>query len=258
VLGAAALQFAVLPRVQTFEMLAVALGIALVPCGLMMTRPKTAGAGVALAMNGAILLALQESYSADFGSFLNTGIALVGGLWLAALVTRIVRSIGSEQGALRLLRAGRATLAESAQQRGRGDRAVFAAVMLDRLSLLVPRLAAAAPDSPVRRVDSLAQLLTGINIVALRRARHALGTADVAAIDAVLDKVARHFRSATEAPPPDLLAGIDAALGAITLRAGEEGRNSALLGLAGLRRGLFPEAPGYEPAGGGAPLLRAA
>ncbi|MGH1575161.1 FUSC family protein [Methylobacterium sp. P31] len=101
--GASVLQFGILPRVQDFETLAFALGAPLLLCGLMMAWPKTAGAGVALARNGALLLALQSSYSDDFSVFANTAVALVAGLWVAALVTRLVRSVGAEQGAMRLL-----------------------------------------------------------------------------------------------------------------------------------------------------------
>ncbi|MFE1599791.1 FUSC family protein [Methylobacterium sp. ID0610] len=242
-LGAGVLQFGVLPRVQDFEMLALVLAGPLLACGLMMARPRTAGAGVAVAMNGAILLAFQDRYTGDLAAFANTAAALVGGLWVAALIMRLVRSIGSEQSALRLLRAGRATLVQVAQHRGRGDRAAFAGLMLDRLALLVPRLAAAAPDSPIRSVDGLAQLRTGMNLMALRRARHGLDARAVAAVDRVLDGVAQHFRGQEEEPSPALLARIDAGLEAVAGDLSGAGRQEALLGLAGLRHSLDPAAP---------------
>jgi uncharacterized membrane protein YccC len=241
------LQFGILPRVQDFETLAVALGVPLLLCGLMMARPGTAGAGVALARNGALLLALQRSYSDDFSAFANTAVALVAGLWVAALVTRLVRSVGAEQGAMRLLQSGRAALAEVAQHRGRGDRANAATLMLDRLCLLVPRLVAAAPGSAVRRLDNLAELRTGINLVTLRRARHALPARCVEAVDAVLDDVSRYYR-APEAPPPlELRQRIDSALSLLGKTVGGDGRRGALLALAGLRQSTFPKAPAYAP-----------
>jgi uncharacterized membrane protein YccC len=245
--GAGVLQFGILPRVQDFETLAVALGVPLLLCGLMMARPGTAGAGVALARNGALLLALQRSYSDDFSAFANTAVALVAGLWVAALVTRLVRSVGAEQGAMRLLQSGRAALAEVAQHRGRGDRANAATLMLDRLCLLVPRLVAAAPGSAVRRLDNLAELRTGINLVTLRRARHALPARCVEAVDAVLDDVSRYYR-APEAPPPlELRQRIDSALSLLGKTVGGDGRRGALLALAGLRQSTFPKAPAYAP-----------
>ncbi|MEL6059704.1 MULTISPECIES: FUSC family protein [unclassified Methylobacterium] len=254
-IGAVVLQFAVLPRVQDFETLAYVLAVPLLLCGLLMARPKTAHAGIAVGLNGPLLLALQETYSADLAALANTALALIGGLWVAALMTRLVRSVGAEQSAMRLLRAGRAALADAAQYRGRGDRAVFAALMLDRLCLLVPRLAAAAPDSPVRKVDSLAQMRTGMNIVVIRRARHTLPTPCVAAVDAVLDSVARQFRAPDAPPDQDLRHRIDAALALIVGTAGGDGRRAALLGLTGLRQSLFPDAPPYsadEPSGAAA------
>lgn len=245
--GVGILQFGILPRVQSIELLMAVLSVPLMICGLMMARPQTAGAGVALAITGSLLLALQEAYAAEFTSFANSTVALVCGLWIAALTTRLVRSIGAEQAASRLLRAGRITLAETAQHRGRGDRAVFAALMLDRLTLLVQRLAATAPDSAVRHLDSLAQLRTGMNVVMLRRARHALPEQGVAATDAVLDSAARYFRGSGPAAPPELRDCIDAAMATLLRLPDSDGRQTALLGLTGLRRSLFATGPGSVP-----------
>jgi hypothetical protein len=47
--------------------------------------------------------------------------------------------------------------------------------------------------------------------------------------------------------PADLLARIDAALAAAVEDPNPQAREDALLGLVGIRRGLFPQAPAYRP-----------
>ncbi|MGY2051070.1 FUSC family protein [Methylobacterium sp. JK268] len=243
------LLFGVLPQVHDFGMLTLALAPPLLAAGLMMAIPRTAGAGIALGVNGNALLAIQNRYDADFAAFVNSSLALLGGIWLAALVTGLIRATGAEQGAWRILRLSRRDLARAAARRGRGDRVAFAGLMLDRLGLLVPRIAASAPDSALRRVDTLAELRVGMVLVFLRRARHGLPAEHVAALDRVLDGVARHYSRDRPDADPLILEAIDAALRRIGARPGPEGRRDALLGLAGLRRALFPDAPPYAPPG---------
>ncbi|MFE1598051.1 FUSC family protein [Methylobacterium sp. ID0610] len=248
--AAGLLLFGVLPRVHDFAMLTLVVAPPLLLCGLLMAHPRTAAAGIALGVNGNALLALQDRYNAEFSAFVNSSMALLIGIWIAALVTSLTRSIGAEQGAWRLLRASRRDLSRAAARRGRGDRVAFAALMMDRLGLLVPRIAAAAPGSALRRVDTLAELRVGMVLVFLRRSRHALPADQVAALDRVLDAVSRHYRRETGTADPAMLDSIDAALRRIGAQPGPEGRRDALLGLAGLRRALFPDAAPYDPARG--------
>ncbi|WP_279360211.1 FUSC family protein [Methylobacterium indicum] len=237
------LLFGILPQVHDFATLVLVLAPPLVLCGLLMTIPRTMPVGLALGVNGNALLAIQDRYASEFGAYVNSALALVVGIVLAAVVTRLVRSVGAEHGARRLVAASRADLARAARRRGRGDRAAFAHLMLDRLGLLVPRLAAAGPDSDLSRIDTLGALRVGMNLVSLRRARHGLPPGAVAALDAALDAVALHYEGPRGSASAPLLADIDAALAVIDAGAAAAGRREALLGLAGLRRALFPEAP---------------
>ncbi|AWB19789.1 FUSC family protein [Methylobacterium currus] len=236
------LLFGVMPLVHDFVSLALVLAPVLILCGLLMTVPKLLPVGLALGVNGNALLAIQDRYSSEFGAYVNSSIALVGGIWIAAIVTRLVRSVGAEHGARRLVAASRADLARAARRRGHGDRAAFAHLMLDRLGLLVPRLAAAGPDSDLARIDTLAALRVGMNLVSLRRARHGLPPEAVAALDAALDAVASYYEGPRGPASGDLLRRIDAALARVE-ETDAAGRRDALLGLVGLRRALFPEAP---------------
>jgi uncharacterized membrane protein YccC len=250
----AAYLFLILPPLD-FPMLVMALAPAFLLFGALTAMPQTSSIGMALTANGATLLSLQSTYNAQFDTFINSAIGLVIGMGGAAVITAVIRSVGAEWSALQLFRRGWADLAEAAERRGSGDRAVFAGVMLDRIGLVAPRIAAAGPGSELRAVDVLAELRTGLNIVALRRVRRALPESLRAEVDAVLAGVAAHFRARARRlrkPDPALLADIDAALQA----GAASGRHAAVLALVGLRRALFPDAPPYRAAPG--PGLQAA
>ncbi|SED88518.1 FUSC family protein [Bradyrhizobium erythrophlei] len=239
-------QFALVPGISHVEVLIAALAPTFLLYGFLIARPKTAPIGMALAANTATLLALQSTYSADFASFANTSVAFFLGVVIAEIVTRVARGVGAEWIAKRLMTSGWQTLAVAAERRGHGDRAQFAGLMLHRLGLLVQRIAFIS-ESDRRDADSLVQLRIGLNIIDLRRARYGLAASTVRAIDDMLDDLAAAFRAhADEVMPAELLSCIDAALTAVVKDPNERARDDALLGLVGIRRGLFPDAPAYR------------
>lgn len=238
--------FALVPAISHLEVLVLALAPTFLFYGFLIARPATAGTGMALAANTATLLALQSTYSADFASFANSAVAFFVGVVIAELVTRIARGVGAEWIANRLVQSSWKTLAVAAERRGKHDRAEFAGVMLHRLALLVQRIAFVS-ESDRRDADSLAQVRIGINIIDLRRARYGLAAATLFVLDDMLDQLAEAFRRyAGGGMPTELLARIDAALAAAVVDPNPQAREDALIGLVGIRRGLFPQAPAYR------------
>jgi uncharacterized membrane protein YccC len=239
--------FALLPLISNVEMLIAMLAPTFLVFSFLIARPSTTSIGMALAANSASLLALQSSYRADFAAFANSAIAFVVGIIAAIAVTRTARVVGSEWIARRLLRIGWVSLAVAAEHRGKRDRATFVGAMLGRLDQLVQRLAT-IPEIDRRDVDNLSQLRVGLNIIDLRRARHHLSSNALQAIDSMLDRLAAAFRSHSGGPMPEtLLADIDSALAAAVDDPGADAKEDALLGLVGIRRGLFPESSPYLP-----------
>ncbi|MGT2439155.1 FUSC family protein [Bradyrhizobium betae] len=239
--------FALVPAISHLEVLVVALAPAFLLYGFLIARPATAGTGMALAANTATLLALQSTYSADFAPYANSAVAFFVGVVIAELVTRIARGVGAEWVANRLVLSNWMTLAVAAERRGKRDRAEFAGLMLHRLGLLVQRIAFLS-ESDRRDTDSLVQLRIGLNIIDLRRARYGLAASTISVIDQMLDQLAIACRRfASDGMPVELLTSIDRALAQSVKDPNDKAREDALIGLVGIRRGLFPDAPAYRP-----------
>lgn len=242
--------FALVPATSQIEVLVVALAPTFLLYGFLIARPATASTGMALAANTATLLALQSTYIADFASYANSAVAFFVGVLIAELVTRIARGVGAEWIANRLVLSSWITIAVAAERRGKRDRAEFAGLMLHRLGLLVQRIAFLS-ESDRRDADSLVQLRIGINIIDLRRARYGLAASTISVIDDMLDQLAIACRSyAGGGMPRELLTSVDRALAQAVKDPNDSAREDALIGLVGIRRGLFPDAPAYRPRAG--------
>jgi uncharacterized membrane protein YccC len=237
--------FGVLPRVTTIEMLIAALAPAFLLFGWMAARPATALAGSWFAIFTSVQLALQPSYEGDFASFANGSIALFVGVALTAVTCGIVRIAGAEWIAGRLLRSNWQTLAAVAARTSPADRAAIASLMQHRLALLAARIAV-IPAEAGRDAANLRQLRTALSIIHLRQARPSRRA--MADIDELLARLASAFRAHTGGRLPDDLVGrLDDTI-ALTLQGpASEDRNEAVIGLAGIRAGLFPDAAPYQP-----------
>lgn len=243
--------FGIFPAVHDFGSLVLVLSLIFLPLGLLLHRPKSALIGLPLTVNLVALLNVQNTYSANIQSFINSAVAMIIGIGFAVVMTRLFRSVGAEWTARRLVRQGWTTLAEAAEGRGRQDRRQFAARMLDLLGLLAPRLAATPAGSDIAAVDMLTEARIGLNILQLRRSRHDLPPASVAAIEAILADIATYYRAqaAQGRPlpaPTGLQARLDASLKRVQTVAAGKARDEALMGLIGLRYALFPEAAGAD------------
>ncbi|MEH3146095.1 MAG: FUSC family protein [Methylobacterium frigidaeris] len=241
--------FAILPLATTFEMVVLALAPCLIPCGYLMTQPRTAPLALGAAVNGSTMMALQNGYRGDFESFANSALAIVIGMWTAATVIRLMRSVGGAWSARRLHRTNRRSLAEAASRLGGQDGLRLAALMLDRVGLIAPRLAALPPDDAVWTAGLLGEVRAGINVVELRRGRHAVPEEARACVDRLLAALAAHFRTSAPEAPAAILALVDESLEAATRGPRPPEAERAVLALVGLRRGLFPDAPAYRPTG---------
>lgn len=242
--------FAILPAIDGFPMLMMVMAPPLLFIGLYIPDPKRMGAALAMLIGFCNALTLQETFSADFASFLNGNLAQFVGLLFAIIVTAGLRSMGVDASARRLLVRTWRGLSRLARARQAPEPAAFAAILVDRLGMLTPKLAEAGAHQDFVGVDALRDLRVGMNLVAVQTARPDLPPEGKSQLDAALDGVGDHFAAlaAGEArkPSADLLTRIDAALRGLSI-APAASAVQGLSGLVGLRRNLFPEAPAFVP-----------
>ncbi len=240
--------FVILPKVVAFEMLVLVFSPVFLTLGALIAMPATNFLGMAIAVNVAAMLTLADVYNADFPTYVNNSIAVVGGMGTAATLTRIGRSVGAVWSARRLMRANRRDIARAALRRDALDRATLTALSLDRLCELVPRLAASAPQADKAVADALIELRIGLNVVNLQHDSADLPAGARGSVGSALEGVAGYFRSRAPGLPDDTLRGsIDRAIDAVTA-ASSPHIGDLLLELVGIRHNLFPNAPPYRPA----------
>jgi uncharacterized membrane protein YccC len=241
---------AILPAVHTFETFVLACAPVCLVMGVAMSRPATFPKAMPFLFGFCGTLALQESNNADLVSFTNGILSQVGGLMVAAVTTRVLRTFSAGWTARRLLKAGWRELARL----GSGERVPspveFSARMVDRIALLTPRLALAGGQQDLQAADALVDLRIGLNMAQLQSVRGQLGRAE-AALWPLLEHLAQHFeaRPAVDAAVEErLLASLDNALRAVCAAAQGQFQREAVAALAGIRRDLFPGAAPYAPA----------
>lgn len=237
--------FAVLPRANDFAVLVLAFAPFFLLVGALTSMPATARAAGPVSFITATLLALSGGYSADFASYANSSASSIFGLGATAIIIRIFRSVSAEWTAWRLLRRNRIDVANIAANRNAATLGDFAALMLDRLSQVVPRLALSPEGGDDAAASALADVRVGVNIIGLQR-----GTMNVPeqlrrAIRTMLDAIAAHYRRRTlDRADATLLDVIDRTITTAVLDPTTRTRDM-LLQLGGIRRGLFPNAPPY-------------
>jgi uncharacterized membrane protein YccC len=247
--GAALYVFAIFPAVTDFVILAASLAPAALLLGGLSGQPQ-----VSLVTLGAVLgffngLGLADRYAPDFTGFVNGSIAqLVGTLW-AVVMVGLFLSVGSERSVERLVRAGWRDLARRSNAPGAPDPLGFTSRMLDRISLLAPRLAARRGDVDRPLLDALIDLRIGLAAGELRSLRQSATAIEEGCIAPVLDGVAEFYASRRyDAPAPphgQLLSCLDRGLDQLTHDPDPARRRAAIHALTSLRRNLFPDAPAF-------------
>ncbi|HEY1857753.1 FUSC family protein [Acidocella sp.] len=234
--------FVVLPRVETFAALGLVLLPAALVVGVLMSRPATFMTGMVIGAFGPTILALNNGYNSNFGAYANAILATIGGMAVALVATRLIRSVGAEWSAKRLMRAAWRDIATVAQTKGAADRAALTGVMVQRLGQMMPRLAAVSAGADEAAVALLRDLRVGLNLIGLQDLFDTLPPAARERTGEALSSIAAFYaKNPRQAPPEATLAAIDAAIRSLTGDAVRYGE--ALMLLSGLRSVLFTGAP---------------
>jgi uncharacterized membrane protein YccC len=241
-------QFSVLPAISGFELLCAVLAFTLIPAGILLAIPAYAPIGLALAIGFGLEIGLQTSYTADLASIINSDSAFVLGGVAGLVVTRLIRVIGTQTSARRLMRATYRDLADLADGSAFPTRDQWASRMLDRVALLLYR----RPQFEVRRqhefADALEDLRLGINIIEARSIAPGMSERAQEALAAMFSGLTPHFRALARghvAPlGGDLLWKIDIVISEITT--GPAATRGHVVAIVGLRRTLYPDAPSHQ------------
>jgi uncharacterized membrane protein YccC len=241
-------QFFVLPAIDGFVLLCAVLGFVLIPAGILMAIPAYAPVGLALALGFTLEISLQTTYTADLAAILNSNSAFVLGGVAALLVTRLMRLIGTQASARRIIRATYRDLADLAGD-ARVTRDQWASRMLDRVALLLYRQPRFEPRPQHEFADALEDLRLGVNIIETRSLATEMSARAQEALAAMFAGLAAHFRALARgrvAPlGDDLLQKIDLAIGEVA--ACGASTSACVAAVVGLRRTLYPDAPSYRP-----------
>lgn len=238
--------FAILPRVDGFPELAMTLAPPLLVLGSLMHSPRFAGVALPalLGMGSPFIIAVQ--YNNNFTTFANSSLAQLGGTLFAIVMARLLQTAGLESAIRRTLRAGWRDIAERSNVMGPPDVRGWINRMLDRISILAPRLVLSGKQPGEPLYDVLRDLRTGVAIGELRQLRLDLPPSRTGPLTSVLAEVGDYYRrlEPEERAPADprLLGDIDTALRLFVEDEDRSVRRQAALALVSLRRNLFPDA----------------
>jgi uncharacterized membrane protein YccC len=245
-----------LPLVQDMWTLMAVCAPMFLIVGAYVGRPSTFGAALPFLFGVIGTLVMHDTAQADLTSFLNSMSGQLAGVFVAARVTRLMRSVGADWSARRIQRATWRELDDLARlPRSAGRAQAYLLRMLDRISLLAPRVAQSGGSVPgVPTDDALHDLRVGADLVALQAARGRLPQEAVLPLQPLLMAIGDWQRAridgrpdAIASPPAIVLERLDATLARLvevypasqTLPAEAIPAASALMGL---RRNLFPQA----------------
>src|SRR5258707_1847765 len=241
-------QFFVLPAITGFVLLCAVLAFVLIPAGILMAIPAYAVIGLALALGFCVEMSLQTSYAADLAVIVNSNSAFVLGGVAALVVTRMMRVVGTQASARRLIRATYRDLADLAAGRSHPHRDQWTSRMMDRVALLLYRQPRFEPRPQHEFADALDDLRLGVNMIETQSIAPAMSKPAQDALAAMFASLALHFRALGRgrvAPlGDDLLQKIDIAISEVTACTAT---HACVAAIVGLRQTLYPAAPPYRP-----------
>jgi uncharacterized membrane protein YccC len=166
---AAALDFVVLPKMETFLGFSLALGLALVPLGALSAQPWNSAMFTVMAFNLSPLLGIRNVMVYDAATFFNSASGIIIGTGFAALVMRLIPPLSPAQRTRRLLSLTLRDLRRLAERTLTGPPRDWQDRIFARLSVL-PQTAELPHGAQL-----VAALSLGNEIIRLRRVADQLG-----------------------------------------------------------------------------------
>jgi DNA-binding transcriptional LysR family regulator len=162
--------FAIFPALDSYVGLALSMTPPLFVIALYLATPRFGLVALGVAIVWVSLVALQPVQGNESRTFIATALATSAGFTVALVVTSLLRVIGVETSVRLLLRAAWRDLDAMAEGTGGLSRRAWASRMMDRIGLLLPRLAGTRGMLRVRAERLLDDLRIGASMLELRQA----------------------------------------------------------------------------------------
>ncbi|MEJ0051889.1 MAG: FUSC family protein [Methylovirgula sp.] len=242
-------EFAILQSIDGFAMLALVLFPVVFLAGFFFAQPKYATMALGSMVGFSAGLALQPEFLSSFAAFMNAYVALVIGGLFGFISLGTLRVLPAQKVAQRIRRAGWSDLA--ALSASPSDEPGWASLMIDRMGLLISRLARLPHGADLELMDALTDLRLGVTIIELNHLCSVVDRAEKERIESFMAMLGRHFKSLAngrpEILPQSAVDMLDAIMAGILRLPKTAERRAGLLAAVGLRRGLFPQAAAYQP-----------
>ena len=176
-------------------MLLVTLAPALIWMGYLQADPARSARALAMLSCFIVAMGFVDRFQLDFASFVNTGLAQLGGIVTTLAVTKLFRSANARWTVYRIVHQNWTDLAQLADMRRPLDARVWTAQAIDRLGQIAARMALAGPEDALHAADGLSDLRIGRNIIQAREALADVGENARLAIWSALGEVSDLYRA---------------------------------------------------------------
>lgn len=237
--------YGVFPHFTQFSSIAAALGLFLIPAGVLMARRETMLVGLTLCVNLPYNLTLSSRLDLDFQSYIEANISVILAMICAILCTQFLRSIGAETSGHRVLRQAWRQISTIATSVRPAPRQTLIQMLTDAFGFAAPKLANIPIRSGKLATDLIRDLRVALNVLSLRNARTDLHADAHIALDEVLALTATYYTDRARGRNGDntaLLAAVDRCLASPTPSVSISLSHSIRTNLSELRLAIAPKA----------------
>jgi uncharacterized membrane protein YccC len=188
--------FIVLPALDSFAALGLALAPFYLVCGLLLSQPRTAPMVMPVIFGAGGLISISNQMSYDFAAYINGALGYLVGIAMGVMGLALLRPFGRDVAAARQIRGMLRDLARLAEAPVSALRSVFESRMFDRINALLAQTDSGMPADRRSIQGGLATLRIGLNLLLLKRERPRLPPGAMTAVDRAQAALAVALRSA--------------------------------------------------------------
>jgi uncharacterized membrane protein YccC len=245
---AAVYEFAILPQMDGFASLALALSPMLIFFSVLQTNERLEAPALLLSVGFFGALAIQETFVSDFASFVNSNLAEICGPLIAIAMLLVFRTIDPAWNARRIIRSAWHSIGRLAYAAPKNPGA-WVLHMFDRMGLAAARLDPATAGAAER--DLLRDFRVGLNILTLQQLKGELASTVRGKVQEAIASLCEFYEDtvsiSANMPPPAVAKKLEALASALSGLPQSEDRLEGLVAVNGLRLDLDAAWQGATP-----------